>query len=267
MTPLRTLLATLVALPALVCSGLAQADVIQQPVTLPDGQGTGVLFINADQSRITAGVIIVHERWGLDQYARDRARMLAEEGYEALAVDVYGNGEVAGHPDDAEQMVKQALAQPQVVKERFDAAKSILRDQQYVDDKRIFAIGYGFGGGIVMDMVRQGEDLAGAAVFSAPLAAAPPFDTPLQEGTFKGRLFIAAGLSDKLVPRAQIDALVNELTAANVSFELLTFPGAQHAFTNPKADEYGRRFDLPLKYDPGADRTSWQALLDFIDHT
>lgn len=263
MIPFRTLLAALVALPALVCAGLTQADVIQQPVTLPNGQGTGVLFINEDQSRITAGVIVVHERWGLDQYARDRARMLAKEGYEALAVDIYGNGEVASHPDDASEMTKQALAHPQAIKARFDAAKSILRDQQYVDDKRIFAIGYGFGGGIVMDLVRQGEDLAGAAVFSAPLAT----DTPLQEGTFKGRLFIAAGLNDALVPRAQIDSLIDELTAANVSFELLTFPGAQHAFTNPKADEYGRRFDLPLKYDPGADRTSWHALLDFLDQT
>lgn len=263
MKPLRTLLVTLVLLPVLAWPGLTLADVIEKPVTLPNGLGSGVLFMNDDLDKMTAGVIVVHEWWGLNQYVRDRARLLAKRGYVALAVDMYGNGRVATHPKDAKAMMQAALAEPEKMKARFDAAKSILRDQQYVVDKRIFAVGYCFGGGVVLNMARAGEDLAGVAVFHGSLGT----DKPMQPGTFKGRVFIATGLADPFVPHQQIESVVKELTDAGVSYELLTFPGAKHAFTNPKADEYGRRFDLPMAYDPKADRISWRALLDFLDQS
>lgn len=263
MNPLKSLLAALALLSLLIAPGLAGADVVEKPVTLPNGLGSGVLFMDDDLDKMTGGVIVVHEWWGLNQYVRDRARLLAKEGYVALAVDMYGNGKVATHPKDAKAMMQAAMAHPDTIKARFDAAKSILRNQQYVKDSRIFAVGYCFGGGLVLNLARQGEDLAGVAVFHGSLAT----DKPMQPGTFKGRVFIATGLADPLVPRDQIQSVVKELTDANVSYELLTFPGAKHAFTNPKADEYGRRFDLPMAYDPRADRISWRALLNFLGQT
>lgn len=259
MKPWSPLLTALLMVVALACPGLSNADVLRSPVTLPNGLGDGQLFMSDDLDTTTAGIILVHESWGLNQYARDRARLLAKAGYVVLALDLY-SGKVATHPNDAKALMDAAKADPQGIKARFDAAKVILRSEQYVDDKRLFAVGYGFGGTVVLNMARDGEDLAGVAAFSAPLST----DHPMQPGTFKGRVFIATGLADPRVPAQQIQAATDEMNHAGVSLKLLTFAGAKHEFTNPKADEYGRRFDLPDAYDPKADRISWQALLDFI---
>lgn len=259
MKPWRPLLTALLLAVALACPGLSFAKVLDTTVTLPNGLGDGVLFMRDDQDTVGAGVILVHESWGLNQYARDRARMLAEAGYVVLAVDLY-NGKVATHPKDAKAQMEAAAADPKGIKARFDAARKILRSEEYVNDKRLFAVGYGFGGSVVLNLARDGEDLAGVAAFSAPLAT----DHPMQPGTFKGRVLVATGLADPLVPAQQIQAFTEEMNHAGVSLKLLTFAGAKHEFTNPKADEYGRRFDLPDAYDPKADRISWQALLDFL---
>ena len=138
-----------IVLSLLMLSGIAIADVVEKTVKLPGDLGKGVLFMDEDLDRTTAGVIVVHEWWGLNDYARNRARLLAEEGYVALAVDMYGDGQVASHPKDAKAFMEQALSEPEKLTARFNAAKTILRDQQYVDDDRVFAVGYCFGGGVV----------------------------------------------------------------------------------------------------------------------
>ncbi|GAA5125707.1 dienelactone hydrolase family protein [Alloalcanivorax gelatiniphagus] len=245
----------------LLCAGGATAKVIEQDIKLPGGAGDGVLFMDDDLDRTTAGVIVVHEWWGLNDYARNRARLLASEGYVALAVNLYEQGQVASHPKDAKAFMEQAQAHPERTTRRIDAARKLLREQQYVDNDRIFAVGYCFGGGVVLEQARQGSDLAGVASFHGPLGT----EHPLQAGIFNGKVLVATGQADPMVPAEQVSALVDEMTAAGVAFQLLSFPGVQHGFTNPRADRLGRRFELPLAYDRHADDISWGALKDFID--
>lgn len=250
-----------IALGLLVLSGIAAAEVVEKTVKLPGGVGQGVLFMDDDLDRTTAGVIVVHEWWGLNDYARNRARLLAEEGYVALAVDMYGEGQVANHPKDAKAFMEQAMSEPEKLTARFNGAKSILRDQQYVDDARIFAVGYCFGGGVVLEQARRGNDLAGVASFHGTLGT----DQRAAEGDIQARVLIATGQADPMVPAEQVTALVDELTQAGAQFQLLSFPEVRHGFTNPKADEAGKRFELPLAYDKEADLVSWEALMAFID--
>ena len=115
------------------------------------------------------GVLVVHEWWGLNDYARKRANMLAEMGYVALAVDMYGDGKQAMHPDDAGKFSSELMKNFDVAKARFMAALEFLKAQPAVDPDRIAAIGYCFGGGVVLNMARQGVDLKGVASFHGGL--------------------------------------------------------------------------------------------------
>ncbi|MDX1804667.1 MAG: dienelactone hydrolase family protein [Alcanivorax sp.] len=241
-------------------SSAALAKIIETRVTLPNGLGHGIMFLNDDYSDPGPGVIVVHEWWGLNEYARNRARMLAKAGYVALAVDMYGNGKVATHPKDAKSFMTAALAHPDQVNARFDAARALLLRQQQVDPKRLYAIGYCFGGGIVLQQARRGVDLAGVASFHGSLGT----NHRAKPGQIKAKVLVATGQADPTVPPAQVKAFVNEMLDAGVDLRLLSFPGVKHSFTNPQADELGQRFSLPLAYNAHADQASWKALLDFI---
>ena len=238
----------------------ARADIIETPVTLPDNLGTGVMYLNDKQKEPSAGVIVVHEWWGLNDYARDRARMLAKEGFVALAVDMYGTGKVATHPKDATAFMESALAEPEKMNARFEAARKMLLKQQQVDPKRLFAIGYCFGGAVVLNQARRGADLAGVASFHGSLGT----QTPAQAGQINAKVMVATGQADPMVPAEQVSQFVSEMTAAGVDLRLLSFPGVKHSFTNPGADAVAKRFELPVGYDAHADLTSWDALMDFM---
>ncbi|MCG8394895.1 MAG: dienelactone hydrolase family protein [Pseudomonadales bacterium] len=253
----------LLLLVSLFLSSLAATgDVIETPVTLPDGLGTGVMYMNEKQKEPGPGVIVVHEWWGLNDYARDRARMLAKQGYVALAVDMYGTGKVATHPKDAKSFMEAAMAEPEKMNARFQAARNMMLKQQQVDPDRLFAIGYCFGGGVVLNQARMGTELAGVASFHGSLGT----DSPAQAGDIKARVLVATGQADPMIPADQVTGFVKEMTQAGVDFQLLSFPGVKHSFTNPRADAVAERFEMPVAYDAHADQVSWQALTDFLEH-
>ena len=120
----------------------------------------------------------------------------------------------------------------------------------------------GFGGGVVLEQARKGNDLAGVASFHGTLGT----NQRAGEGDIDARVLVATGQADPMVPADQVSALVEELTQAGAQFQLLSFPGVKHSFTNPKADAVAERFDMPVGYDAHADQVSWQALVDFIEH-
>ena len=132
------------------------------------------------------GVLIVHEWWGLNEYARKRARMLAELGYSALAADMFGEGKQAMHPDDAGKFSSELMKNFDVVKARFVAAMDFLKQQPTADPTRVAAIGYCFGGGVVLNMARQGVDLKGVASFHGSLTAVKP----AQPGVVKAKILV-----------------------------------------------------------------------------
>ncbi len=206
------------------------------------------------------GVLVVHEWWGQNEYARKRARMLAELGYTALAVDMYGEGKQATHPDDAAKFSSETMKNFDTAKARFEAAMDFLKKQRTVDPERIAAVGYCFGGGVVLNMARQGEDLKAVASFHGSLAAVKRATA----GKVKAKIRVYNGEDDKFSPQQAIDAFMQEMRDAKVDFQFINYPGAVHSFTNPDADELGKKFGLPMAYNAEADKRSWEDMTNFF---
>ncbi|MBI5657023.1 MAG: dienelactone hydrolase family protein [Geobacter sp.] len=206
------------------------------------------------------GVLVVHEWWGLNDYARNRARMLAELGYVALAVDMFGDGKQAMHPDEAGAFAGAVMKHFETGKARFNAALELLRQQPDVDPTRIAAIGYCFGGGVVLNMARQGADLKGVASFHGSLAAVQP----AEKGAVKAKILVLTGADDTMVPPGQVAAFNAEMQAAGADFQVISYPGAKHSFTNPDADRIAKEFKLPIAYNAAADKASWEELQKFF---
>jgi dienelactone hydrolase len=207
------------------------------------------------------GVLVVHEWWGLNDYARKRARMLAAMGYTALAVDMYGGGKQAMHPDDAGKFSSELMKNFDTAKTRFMAALDFLKKQKTVDPERIAAIGYCFGGGIVLNMARQGVDLKGVASFHGGLAAV----TPAKPGMVKARILVLHGADDKFTTPEQVEAFKQEMKNAGADYQFISYPGAMHSFTNPEADLYAKKYKMPLGYNVRADKESWAELTKFLE--
>jgi dienelactone hydrolase len=129
-----------------------------------------------------------------------------------------------------------------------------------VDPARHYAIGYCFGGAVVLNQARLGRDLAGVASFHGSLGS----QMPAEAGKVKARVLVATGGADPMVPAQQVADFVAEMSSAKVDLELLSFPAALHGFTNPGATEKGKSYDMPLGYDKDADQRSWNALLQFL---
>lgn len=200
------------------------------------------------------GVLVVHEWWGQNQHARDQAIRLARAGYVGFALDMYGNGKVAKHPEDAKAFVQEASRDPAVVRARFDAALAALKAQPQVDPSRIGVVGYCFGGGVALRMARAGEDLGAVAVFHA---AIPSADGPAPKA-IKPRILIATGGADPMVPVDRVQAFARALEEQGAKVKVIVYPGVKHSFTNPEANQAGME---GLAYDSDADRRSWEAAL------
>lgn len=206
------------------------------------------------------GVLVIHEWWGLNEHARNSARKLAEAGYVALALDMYGGGKVADHPDQAGKFSGEVRKNLALMKSRFDAGMKLLRKQSRVDAGRLAAIGYCFGGSVVLEMARAGEDLRGVASFHGGLAT----DNPARDGKVKARVLVMNGAEDPVVPAEQIAAFKKEMESAKVDYKFVNYPGAKHAFTNPNADANATKFKMPLAYNAKADQESWSELQSFL---
>lgn len=205
-------------------------------------------------------VLVVHEWWGHNSYARKRADMLAGLGYTALAVDMYGDGKQADHPDQAGKFAVEVSKNMPLAKARFEAGMRLLRKQKTVDARRMAAVGYCFGGGVVLHMARMGVDLKGVASFHGSLAT----DNPAQPGKVKARIISFTGEDDPMIAADTVAAFRKEMESAGVNLKVVTYPGVKHSFTNPDADELGRRFNLPLAYNAAADKDSWQQATVFL---
>jgi dienelactone hydrolase len=206
------------------------------------------------------GVLVVHEWWGLNDYARMRARMLAELGYTALAIDMYGDDKVAAHPADAQKFSSEVLQNFAVAKARFLAGMELLKEKPFVDPTRIAAIGYCFGGGIVLNMARQGVDLQGVVSFHGSLSPVQP----AQPGVVKARILVLHGDADRFTTPEQIAAFKKEMEEAKVDYRFISYPGATHSFTNPDADKIAQKFNMPIAYNAEADRKSWEEMKQFL---
>ena len=207
------------------------------------------------------GILVVHEWWGHNNYTRMRARKLAELGYTALAVDMYGGGKTADHPDTAKQFMSEVASNLPLMKQRFKAARKLLAKHKTVDNNRIGAIGYCFGGAVVLNMARAGEKLAGVVSLHGSLGT----PEPARYGKVKTQVLVLNGADDTFVTAEQIEAFKKEMENAGAKYRFINYPGARHGFTNPDANVYGPKFNMPLAYNKDADERSWAEMQAFFN--
>ena len=225
-----------------------------------DSSYTGYLAFDDAISGKRPGILVVHEWWGHNDYARKRTEMLAKLGYTAFALDMYGSGKVAEHPDTAKGFMQSVMSNMPEAKKRFDAAAKILRNHVTVSSKKIAAIGYCFGGGFALQMARSGEDLLGVVSVHGSLGT----KNPAKPGQVKARVLVLTGAADPFTPVEQVQSFESEMKAAGVQYSIKSYPGVKHSFSNPKADSYAQKFGMPLAYDKKADEDSWERMTVFF---
>lgn len=240
-------------------AAVARADVKTREIEYKQGDTVLQGFFAWDDAKPgkRPGVLIMHEWWGHNEHARNQAKRLAEAGYVAFALDMYGKGKLAAHPKDAEAFMTAVVSKPEVAIARFNAGLDQLKQDPHVDPQRIAAFGYCFGGGVALAMARAGADLDAVVTFHGALSTT----NPAKPGAVKPRLLILTGAADPMVPPAQVDAFKAEMKTAGATFEVVSYPGTKHSFTNPNADKMGMD---GLSYNAEADKQSWAAAIKLL---
>lgn len=203
------------------------------------------------------GVLVVHEWWGNNDYPRKRAEQLAQLGYVAFAMDMYGKDKLTDDPKQAAAWSGEIKNNPQLAGERATAGYDLLKKQPMVDPERIAAIGYCFGGTVVLNMARAGMDLDGVASFHGSL----PKSDPKEIKNAKAKILVLNGADDTSVSAEEIENFKQEMRDAGADVRVINYPGAKHAFTNPNSDT--RRMDN-IAYNEKADKESWEAMKAFF---
>jgi len=206
------------------------------------------------------GVLIVHEWWGHNDYVRKRADMLASLGYTAIAIDMYGDGKQANHPSDAGKFAQSVMSNLPEAKARFNAAVDVLKKHESVDNDKIAAIGYCFGGSVALTMANSGQDLDAVAAFHSgvQLPVMPNKD-------LKARVLVCNGAEDPFISPESVKAFTSALDSLGKKYEYIAYPGAKHSFTSKEADANGEKFKLPLAYNAEADQKSWESLQQLLN--
>lgn len=200
------------------------------------------------------GVLVVHDFWGLNDYAKRRAEQLAGLGYVAFAADMYGDGKVGAHPDEARAMMAAVKKNLETWRGRAKAALATLKAQPNVDAARLAAIGYCFGGGTVLQLAYIGADLKAVVSFHGALSV--PDSTKDIPKTMK--LLILQGADDPYVTAETIQKLKAALEAGQVDYKFIAYPGAVHSFTVKEAGDDPK---TGAAYNAQADKKSWEEML------
>ncbi len=238
---------------------LASAEVKTKAIEYKDGDTvlTGLLAWDDAAAGKRPGVLVVHEWWGLNDYAKGRAEQLAAEGYVAFALDMYGDNKVTTHPEEANAWMTEIASNVDLWTRRAQLGLDVLKSQDQVDPARTAAIGYCFGGATVMQLAYAGADLDAVVSFHGSLPPAPESVTSIAP-----QVLAAHGRDDQFVPPEQVAAFQQGLDRAGAKWEMMIFSGTRHAFTNPNAGEYG--IDN-LAYNETADKRSWAAMKQLFD--
>jgi dienelactone hydrolase len=211
----------------------------------------GLLAYDASSSATRPGVIVVHEWLGINEYAKKRAVDLASEGYVAFALDMYGDGK-AIPMSEARSMSGKVGSDFPLIKKRFNAALDVLKKARFVDTENIAAIGYCFGGGIVLNMARMGTDINGVVSFHASINTG----LTAKKGDVKTRVLAIQGDGDPAAPEEKRKAFIEEMKESGADFSYIVFGNLPaHNFTNPGGSSY---------YEDEAN-LAWASMLTFFD--
>lgn len=225
-------------------------------------QMKGYIAYNTNADSTNPGIIVVHEWWGHNDYTRKRADMLAALGYTALAVDMYGNGKLAKHPNDAGKFAQTVMTNMPLAEARFDAAMKVLRSHPTVNANKIAAIGYCFGGSVVLTMANFGKNLDAVAAFHSGV------ELPIMPtDALKARVLVINGAADPFISKESVESFKKAMDSIHADYEYIAYDGVQHAFTSKAADSLGTTFQLPLQYNAEADEKSWNKLISFLEES
>jgi dienelactone hydrolase len=228
--------------------------------TAADGTQLIGYFAAPVDSSVSAGVIVAPEWWGRNEYTEQRTRELAEHGYAAFAIDMYGQKNSTTDAQQANEWMMQTFAQPETIDIRSTAALKTLAAQPEVDATKLAAIGFCYGGKVVLDLARSGADLKAVATFHANLSA----KTPAEETKVKAEILVLHGELDSMVTLDDVAQFKEEMFAANVTHEVIVFEDAKHGFSNPLADERAKANGVDLGYNADAEEQSLNAMYELL---
>ncbi len=249
----------LIALLVTAFAGQLSAEVQTKTVTYRDGDTTleGFVAWNTEVTKDVPGILVVHQWLGLTEYEQSRCKQLAEMGYVAFALDIYGKGKRPANVQEAGKASGAYKADRALYRRRLQLGLEQLKMQPHVDKQQTAAIGYCFGGTGVIELARSGADVAGVVSFHGGLDSPKPEDGK----NIKAKLLICHGADDPFVPAKDIDAMIKEFNLAKVDWQMVSYSGAVHSFTQPMAGNDNAR---GAAYNEKADKRSWQAMQSFF---
>lgn len=229
--------------------------------TAQDGSPLIGYFAAPETDTPVAGVLVAPEWWGRNEYTEQRARELAEHGYAALAMDMYGDKKVTTNSDQAYQWMMQTFEDPDTIVNRATAALNALAAQDEVNADKLAAIGFCYGGKVVLDLARSNAPLKAVATFHAILSP----KAPAQEGQVQAEILVLHGELDSMVTLDDVASFREEMHAAKVEHEVIVFGDAKHGFSNPLADERAKANGVDLGYNAEAEQKSLTAMYALLE--
>ncbi len=214
---------------------------------------------DASDTNPAAGILVAPEWWGISDHTKSVAERLAEAGYAAVAMDIYGEGKITTDAAQANMWMEQVTADQDMLMARCRLILNDFSDQLAVNGDNLGAIGYCFGGKVVLDMGREAMPLKAVATFHGNLSAKQPADK-----NFKAKVLVAHGRDDSMVSMDAVEGLKSELDAADVDYTIDVYDNAKHGFTNPHADEKAAKNEIDLGYNEAAAKQSWENMLEFM---
>jgi dienelactone hydrolase len=220
----------------------------------------GFVVYDENMKEKRPAVLVVPEWWGVNNYVRSRARQLATLGYIAMAADIFGNGKTASDPKEAQALTALFYQNPQLAYQRLEAAINKIKGYKQTDTKNIAAIGYCFGGAVVLNSAKLGAPLKGVVSFHGTLAGVVP-----RKNLLKAKILVCHGADDKFTPPQEVQKFRHQLDSVGADYVFKIYPDATHAFTNPDATKLGKQFNIPIAYNAEADKNSWSDMKQFLN--
>lgn len=221
----------------------------------------GYLAWNQDITEPCPGIVVIHNFWGVGDLVRKHTDRLAQQGFCALAIDMYGNGMVAADPIQGIATMNTVLGDMEMGTARLKAGYAALLAQPQVDAQRTAAVGYCFGGSMVLHMARIGMPLKAVVSFHGALMS---FHKPVPREV-KASVLVCHGGDDAKISMDDVAMFKQEMEDAKVDYEVIVYAGAQHGFTNQGADEDSKKYGIPEGYNAQADRKSWAAMMTLLE--
>ena len=237
-------------------------NIVQERMEYLSGNDTliGYYYYDENSTEMKPGIMVVHEWWGNNEYPQKRAKMLAEMGYAAFTVDMYGNGLTVESPTDASEQSGKIYGNPELLKARMMAGYEKFASLENVNPDRMAAIGYCFGGTVSLNAANLGVPLDAVVSFHGGLAG---FNAT--EEMKETDVLVCHGLSDQFVSDADVSKFKAGMDSVSANYDFINYENATHAFTNENSTEVGKKFGIPIAYNEAADKKSWEDMKAFLE--